>query len=405
MANSYLKPDAITAEALRVLQNSLPFIQGIDKQHDKDTTFGGQKRGASIRIRKPNQYSVRTGWTLNAQEQNEQSETLTIGTVKGVDMNFTDADLALEINEFSRRFITPAVQRLASEVDRITFAKMVKATYNQVGAAATIPASAQVYLDAMAKMSNFATPLHDRMTVINPIAQARTVDALKGLFHSGKELSKQYIDGQMGRALGSDFYMSQNVPMITNGTRTLAATTLVDGTVAVEGSTTIHVDGFAGATATMSEGEVFTVAGVYAVNPDTKVSTGDLQQFVVTADFTAASNEGDISVLPAMYTSASAGLQTVSAFPQDGAVVAFLSGVASATNPVNIACHKDAYTFASANLEMPSDVSFKGQMEDNGVNIRILRQYDINNAQYPCRLDIFFGSLAQYSSQACRIVG
>jgi hypothetical protein len=404
MPNTYLKPDAITAEALRVLQNSLPFIQGIDKQHDKDTTFGGQKRGAALRIRKPNQYVVRDGWALNAQEQNEQSETLTIGTVKGVDMNFTDADLALEINEFSRRFITPAVKRLASEVDRITFEKMVKSTYNQVGVAGTTPSSAQIYLDAGAVMSDFATPLDERKAYINPKAQARTVDGLKGLFNPNGAISKQYTKGTMGEALGLDFYMSQNVPMILNGSRTLAATTLVDGTVTAEGSNTVHIDGFTGATDTISEGEVITLAGIYAVNPDTKVVSPDLQRFVVTADFTAAGSEGDVSVSPAMYTAASGGLQTVSALPQDGAAVTF-TGAASTAYPVNLCCYRDAYTFASANLEMPSDVTFKGQMEDNGVNIRILRQFDINNAQYPCRMDIFFGSLAQYSSQACRIIG
>lgn len=403
MANTFLKPDAITAEALRVLQNSLPFINAIDKQHDKDTTFGGQKRGASIRIRKPNQYKVRDGWTLDAQEQDEQSETLTIGTVKGVDMNFTDADLALEISEFSRRFITPAVKRLASEVDKITFENMVKATYNQVGAAGTTPATAKVYLDAGAKMSEFATPLEDRCTIINPAAQASTVNALTSLFNDQSKIAKQYVTGQMGEALGFNFFMSQNVPRITSGTR--VGTVLVDGAVSTEGATIVHLDGFTNATDTIKAGEVLTIAGVFAVNPDTKVSTGELQDFVVTADFTAVSNEGDVSVSPAMYTSASGGLQTITAFPANEAAIVFKNTTASTQYPVNLAFAKDAYTFASANLEMPSDVSFKGQMADNGVNIRILRQYDINNAQYPCRLDIFFGSLAQYASQACRIIG
>lgn len=400
MANSYLKPDAITAEALRVLHNSLPFVANIDKQHDKDTTFGGQKRGASIRIRKPNQYTVRSDWTLNAQDQNEQSDTLTIGTVRGVDMNFTDADLALDINEFSRRFITPAVKRLASEVDLITFQNMVNATYNSVGTPGTTPASAQVYLDAGAKMSDFATPIDDRCVVINPKAQARTVDGLKSLFHAGDKLASQYTKGQMGEALGLNYFMSQNVPSLTMGTR--AGTTLVDGTLSTEGTTTIHIDGLTGATDTVKKGEVFTVANVYSVNPETKQSTGELQQFVVTADATAASNEVDLVVSPAIYTTGA--LQTVSAFPQDGAAITFL-GTASTAYAQNLAFAKDAYTFASANLEMPSDVSFKGQMEMDGLNIRILRQYDINNAQYPCRLDIFFGSLAQRPSQACRIWG
>ena len=309
-------------------------------------------------------------------------------------MMFTDADLALDINEFSP---------LASEVDAITFANMVKATYNQVGTAGTTPASAQVYLDAGAKMSDFATPLDGRACIINPKAQARTVDGLKALFHAGGKLNNQYVKGQMGEALGLDFYMSQNVPRITSGTR--VGTVLVDGAVSTEGSTTIHMDGFTNATDTIKQGEVFTVAGVYSVNPETKESTGELQDFVVTADFTAASNEGDVSVSPAMYTSDSGGLQTIDAFPADGAAITFKNTTASTQYPVNLAFAKDAYTFASANLEMPSDVTFKGQMASDGVNIRILRQYDINNAQYPCRLDIFFGSLAQYANQACRIIG
>jgi len=202
--------------------------------------------------------------------------------------------------------------------------------------------------------------------------------------------------------------MSQNVPKVTTGSR--VGTIVVDGTVSTEGSTTIHIDGLTNATDTVKKGEVFTVAGVYAVNPDTKVSTGVLQQFVVTADATAASNEVDLTVSPAMYTSDSGGLQTIDAFPADGAAIVFMgvaapATTASTTYPVNLAFHKDAYTFASANLEMPSDVSFKGQMASDGLNIRILRQYDINNANYPMRMDIFFGSLAQYPSQACRIIG
>lgn len=402
MANTFLKPDAITKESLRVLHNELQFIMSIDKQHDKETTFGGQKRGASIRIRQPNQYKVRTGWTIDAEDQDEKYDTLTIGTVKGVDMQFSDSDLALEIDEFSRRFISPAVKQLASTVDYLTFQSMYKAVYNQVGTPGTAPNTAAIHLAAGQKLSEFATPVDDRKEIFNPAAQAATVGALSSLFNPTSAISKQYTKGAMGEALGFDMMMSQNVPVHTCGTR--VGTTLVDGTVSVEGSTTIHVDGFTNATDTATEGDVFTVAGVYAVNPQTKASTGSLQQFVVTSLFTAVSNEGDMTVSPKMYTSASGGLQTVDAFPQDGAAVTFI-GTASAQYAQNMAFHKEAFTFASANLEMPADVSFKSQMAVDGLNIRILRQFDINNSNYPCRMDIFFGSLAQRPSMACRITG
>lgn len=404
MANSYLKPDAITKEALRILHNSLPFVMNIDKQHDKETTFGGQKRGASIRIRKPNQYTVRSGWTINVQDQDEQSDTLTIGTPLGVDMQFSDADLALEIDEFSRRFIAPAVKRLASEVDLQTFQSMYQQVYNQVGTAGTTPATALVYLQANQKLNEFAVPEDMRSVIINPAAQASTVDGLKALFNPQSNIANQYLKGMMsGAALGFEgWYMSQNVPLHTTGTR--SGTILIDGTVSTEGSTTIHIDGLGGATQTITAGDVFTVADVYSVNPETKQSTGQLQQFVVTAAATAAGSEVDLTVSPAMYTSASGGLQTITAFPVDEAAVTFV-GTASTSYAQNMAFHKEAFTFASAQLEMPSDVSFKSQVESDGLNIRILRQYDINNANYPCRMDIFFGSLAQRPEMACRITG
>ena len=401
MANSYLKPDAITAEALRVLHNNLPFIANIDKQHDKETTFGGQKRGASIRIRKPNQYTVRSGWAIDAQDQNEQYDTLTVGTVRGVDMNFTDADRALEINEFSRRFIAPAMKRLAAEVDLLTFQSMYRQVYNHVGTPGTSPATSLVYLQAGQKLSENAAPVADRCCIIDPRSEATTVNALSGLYNPTDKISQQYVSGQMGRALGLDFFMSQNVPTHTTGSR--VGTILVDG-APTEGSSTIHVDGLTNATDTWKAGDIFTVAGVYAVNPETKQTLSHLQQFVVTADATAASNEVDLTVSPALYTATSGALQTISALPADDAAVTVV-GSASTGYPQNLAFCKDAFTFATANLEMPSDVSFKSQMEVDGINLRVLRQYDINNSNHPCRIDVFFGSLAQYPSQACRITG
>lgn len=403
MANSYLKPDAITKEALRILHNKLPFIKNVDKQHDKETTFGGQKRGASIRIRKPNQYTVRSGWPINAQDQNEQYETLTIGNPRGVDMYFTDADLALEIDEFSRRFIAPAINVLASSIDSEFFTDMYAAVYQSVGTPGTTPASALVYLQGNQKLNESAVPEDPRKMIINPAAQAATVNALTGLFNPATAISQQYTKGAMGSALGMDFFMSQNVPVHTCGSR--VGTILIDDaalTNMTEGTTTMHIDGLTNATDTVKAGDVFTIGSVYAVNPETKASTGALQQFTVTADATAASNEVDITFTPAIYSTGA--LQNVSAQPADGAAVTFV-GTASTAYPQNMLFHPEAFTFATANLEMPSDVSFKSQLEMDGINIRLLRQYDINNAAYPCRLDVFWGGLAQRPQMACRVWG
>lgn len=403
MSNSYLKPDAITKETLRVIHNSLPFIKNIDKQHDKETEFGGQKRGASLRIRKPNKYSVRTGWNISTQDQDEQSVTLTIGSPRGVDMNFTDADLALEIDEFSKRFIQPAVKTLASYIDYECFTNAVNSTYNLVGTPGSVPSTALVWLQSGQKLNECVAPVNDRRAIVSPAAQANTVDGLKGLFNSGKEISNQYLTGAMGSALGYEWYMSQNVPTHTTGSAASGASIVIDdaaATYAVEGNTTVHVDGLDAATDTFTAGDVFTIAGVHPVNPETKQPLASLQQFVVTAAATAASNEVSLTVSPAMYTTG--GLQNINAFPVDGAAVTVV-GSASTSYAQNLVFHPEAYTFATANLEMPNDVSFKGQMASDGINVRILRQYDISTSNYPCRIDVFYGFLAQYPEFGCRV--
>lgn len=404
MANTLLTPTAITREALMVLHNNLEFVSRIDRQHDNKIEFGGQKAGGTIAIRKPPQYSVRTGATIDVQDATETSSTLTVGTQKGVDLQFTSKDLTLSIDDFSDRFIKPALSRLASAVDADAFS-MYNKVYNLVGTAGTTPQTALVYLTAGAKLSDFCAPKSDRHCIISPETQAYTVDALKALFHSGASIEKQYKSGDMGQALGFDFAMSQNVPSHTTGTRT-NTTPLVDdaaGANNTEGSTTIHIDGLAAATATITAGDVFTVAGVYAVNPETKQTLPFLKQFVVASNVTAASNECDITLTEGMYTSASGGLQNISAFPANDAAVTFYSATASTSYGQNLAFHKDAFTFATANLVVPKGVDFARREVMDGLSLRIVRDYDINNDNFPCRIDILYGYLAQRPEWACRV--
>jgi hypothetical protein len=399
VSNSFLKPSAITAECLRELHNNLAFVGNIDKQHDKETEFGGQKRGSTLRIRLPNQYTVRETWALNAQDQSEASVSLVIGQIRGVDMNFSDADLALDISEFSRRFIQPAMSVLATKIDWYCYGKAVEATYNLVGTAGTTPSSVATWMAANQKLNESVAPMSPRIAVVNPAAEASTIDGLKSLFNNSSEIGKQYMNGKMGRALGLDWYMSQNVKTLTRGSR---STLLVGTTVTDQGATTIACDTLAGSTDTFVAGDVFTVGSVYAVNPETKETTGSLQQFVVTTAVAGSGSAVSLTVSPAMYTSGAK--QNIDAFPTDGATITMV-GTASTAYPENLVFHPEAYTFASANLEMPSDVSFKAQMAQDGINIRVLRQYDINSANYPMRLDVFFGFLAQRPQFGCRVIG
>ena len=405
MGNTLLTVDEITAEAQRVLHNELQFVKNIDKQYDKDTTFGGQKRGPSIRIRKPTKWTVRTGWTIDVQDAVEEYDTLTVGTCMGVDMNFSDAELSQSLNDFSKNFISPAMKTLASKVDYTSFAGCYKQVYNLVGTTTTTPASALVYLQAGQKLNDSAAGSSSRKMIIDPGAEVATVNAHTAVFNPQNTIGKQYTEGTMGKAFGFEFMMSQNVPTHTHGTRT--NTTPLVATAPTLAAKTLVLKG-AGNALTYLPGDVFTIGvintstAVYSVNPETKQNNQALQQFVVTGTTSAMDSSGNITITvePAFHFSGAR--QNISGQP---AVNAEITNYAGASNVArqNMAFLPEAFTFASAKLEMPSDVNFKAQMVVDGLNMRVLRQYDINNSNYPCRIDIYFGYLCQRPELACRV--
>jgi len=148
---------------------------------------------------------------------------------------------------------------------------------------------------------------------------------------------------------------------------------------------------------------VFTIAAVYAVNPQTRLSTGSLQQFVVTADQTLTGTSATIAFQPAMYTATNA-LATVDAFPVSTAVITFV-GTASTVYPQNLVYHKDAITLATADLLLPQGVDMASRQVHNGISMRIVRQYDINNDRMPCRVDVLYGFNTIRAPMACRVWG
>jgi hypothetical protein len=243
----------------------------------------------------------------------------------------------------------------------------------------------------------------NRSVVITPGASTKIVDALKAVHESSAEIAKQYRSGRMSLAAGLDWVMSQNVLRHTGGQ--LGGTPLMNGSTA-NGASTLVTDGWTGSVANrLKAGDVFTVGSVYSVNPITKQSTGVLQQFVVTED-AASDGSGNvtISISPTIYSSGSR--QNVDSLPQDGAAITPLHS-ASAIYTNNILYHEEAFTLGTADLEMPKGVDFAAIASDpdTGVSIRVVRAYDINNDQFPCRLDVLYGWKAVRPEWACRIVG
>jgi hypothetical protein len=396
MSNSILTPTAVTREILRVLHQKLSFITNINTQYDSSYAVEGAKIGDSLKIRLPNQYTVRSGATLSTQDTQEQSVTLSVTSQKGVDMTFSSAELTLSLDDFRKRVIDPAVSVLAANIEADAFNMLLDVynVVNNVGAAATL----RNILQAEKQLTDNLTPVDDnRYCILNTQDNLDLVDALKGMFQSANEIEKQYKTGRMGIGAGFDFLRSTLVPSQTTGTAAATTTYTINGAVTTNGSTAATV---AVGSTTFKKGDVFTVAGCNRVHPETKADTGELQQFVITTDY--AGGAGDIAFSPAIYTSG-ARQNVVAAGMANGAAITKIGGASAVYKP-SIAFHRDAFAFATADLVMPKGVDFSARENFEGLSIRIVRQYDINTDKYPCRLDILYGYKTLRAQLASRIL-
>jgi hypothetical protein len=393
----------ITRKALEILENNLVITRNVNRQYDDSFAVSGAKIGSTLRIRLPDRALVTDGAALQVQDDAEQSTTLTVASQKHIGVNFTTAELTLQLDDFAERVLKPRISQLASSIDA-DVANAYKAIFNTVGTPGVSPATALVLLQAQQKLNESAAGMAPRYATVNPAANAGLVNGLSGFFNPTTTISQQFKNGMMGTGvLGFDeINMSQSIKVHTTGSR--AGTILVNGAVSTQGQSTISIDGLTGATDTVTVGDVFTIANVFAVNPQTRESTGSLQQFVVTAAQTGVSNAlANMAISPPIYTSTNA-LATVDSFPADNAAVTFV-GTASTSYPQNLIYHKDAITFATADLVMPQGVDMAARANHNGISLRVVRQYDINNDRMPCRIDVLYGFSTIRPQMACRLWG
>lgn len=404
MANSLLTIDMITRKALEILENNLVISRNVNRQYDDSFAVEGAKIGSTLRIRLPDRALVTDGAALQVQDDNEQFTTLAVTSQKHIGVNFTSAELTMQLDDFAERVLKPRVSQLAASVDS-DVANAYKSIFQSVGTPGTTPATSLVLLQAQQKLNESAAGMSPRYATVNPAANAGLVEGMKGLFNPTGTISRQFKNGMMGEGiLGLDeINMSQSIVTHTTGSRSATASLTIASTISTQGATTVAINGDTGS-ATFAVGDVFTIAGVFAVNPQTRQSTGSLQQFTVTALATASSgNWSSVSVSPAIYTSAHA-LATVDAFPQSSAVVTVL-GSASTQYPQNLVYHKDAITLATADLLLPQGVDMASRQVHNGISLRVVRQYDINNDRMPCRIDVLYGYATIRPPMACRIWG
>lgn len=393
MSNTVITDSVITKESLAILHQKSTFLGTINRQYDDSYAKSGAKIGSDLKIRLPNEFTVRTGAAIDVQDVSEKSVTMTLATQKGVDFEFNSDELTMDIDRFKERYLEPAMSVLAAHIenDALNMAKDVSNFYDGVSAADTfgnVTQAGKLLTDSLAPSSN--------RSILIPTQS--TVDVLadtKGLFQEATAIAKQYREGLLGRIAGFDFHESTLTPSHTTGTAAEGDTSYNVNGVGQSG-TSVTVDG---GTTTFLKGDIITFAGCNAVHPETKVSTGALKRFVVTADSGASATS--LSISPELVVSG--GGQNVSAAPTDDGAVSKIGGGNAATWQQDLAYHKDAFAFVSADLVKPEGVDFCAREVMDGISMRIVRQYDITNDSFPCRIDVLYGYKTIRESQAARI--
>lgn len=397
MANVLLSPTIITREALRILHANLNFIANCDKQYDKQFANSGAspsgKIGPSLTIRMPNQYTVRTGSVIAVQDTVETSQVLTVSTQKGVDTVFSAQDLTLTIDEFSERYLKPAMAVLASNIEGDALS-MVLNVYNAVDDNANTLTYKDFALGRRMLNQNLAPDDGERVGIMNSAHVPSYLDAIKGLFNPQESVARPYLTGKIGKVSGVNTYENTVLTNFQSGT---AATTTGYTATLTGGSATVAVTG---GTTTFLLGDIVTFAGVNAVHPETKANLGYLQQFVLTANSGASATSLAVSPTPVL----TGATQNVSSLGSSPAVVK-VGGGTSALYAQSVIFHPEAFAFVTADLIDVSKFGAWGAREVmDGISMRIARQYDITNDQIPCRIDVLYGYKTLRPQLAVRII-
>jgi len=416
MANNLLTISMITNEALMVLENSLTFTGRVDRNYDDQFAVVGAKIGNTVNVRKPGRFIGTTGPALNVEDFNETSVPVTLSTQFHVDTQFTTQDLALSLDMFSDRVLKPAIAAIANKIDRDGMAMATLQTANIVGTAGTPPTGLITYLTAGAYLDSEGAPRDGRRScIVEPFTSATIVDSLKGLFVPSDRIGNQYEKGLMGRdSAGMNWKMDQNVVSQTFGSNSSTTVTASVATTTATGfltsgwasSSTISLTAANTGTMNLNAGDTITIDGVFAVNPQNRQAygTNKLRNFVVKST-TAIASGSTVSVVvsPAVITAGQ--FQNVS-IPTTSATAAVTQfNKIGTVSPQNIIMHRNAFTLAVADLELPEGVHFAGRASDKeiGLSMRVVRQYTINNDSIPTRLDVLYGWAPLYPELACRV--
>ncbi len=399
MVNTVLTPTMVTKRALLILHQKLNFVGKINRQYDDSFAVSGARIGSTLKIRLPNQYTVSTGQSLSTQTTTETSTTLTVATQKHVDTSFTSQELTLSLDDFAERILDPAMAVLAANIEADAFTMLLN-LYNTVDATTATSVQLSTMIDAGVVLDQCLAPRDGKRAMnLRPRDTADLYKDVKGLFQDSSSIAESYKEGTIGRTVGFDFYQNTLIPSMTSGTMSATSVTTVTSTIVPATSqSTINV-GNSLLAGTMVAGDVFAITGLNKCHAESKADLGVLQQFVVTSLATLAT-ASSIAFSPAI--SMGGATQNVVSTAINGSLIVKL-GNTSRVLKQSVFFHRDAFTFATADLIMPKNQHFAAREVMDGISMRIWQAADITNDAFPCRIDVLYGFLCMRPEIAGKI--
>jgi len=410
MSNSFKVVDMVTKEALRIAHEKLSFIGTTDLQYDDSFKDNGKgKIGSTLRVRHPNQYTRRTGSrVMDVQDQAEATTTITVATQDGVDMRFNSAELVQSVNsgaqfdDLSKNYIEPAVAVLCAGIESDYIAACTKATYQAVGAAGTALTTLEYPGKARAKLNQQLAPKGDRALQIDSVTMAAMVNGMAAYFNPANAGSERFREGLIARTAMADYYEQEKLWTLTNSDdvtgNTDADALVTDGGTTIDMHTLIPV-------AKQSVGQIFTVAGVYDCNPETKAAYPHLKQFTITAIGATTTTISPATVLTGAKKNVCSSTGANLAVTDFNAAVITLLGAASTSYVQPLMYHKEAFQFITADLPLMDDAQKCVRKNKDGLSVRVWMGSDIRNDELLLRLDILYGMAALRPEWACRLIG
>jgi hypothetical protein len=401
MSNTTLQADVVAKAALAILENELGWVGDLYRAPEEEfsNSVNGYKIGDTIRIRRPADFTVRTGATMSLQDVIEGRTTLTVDQQIGVDFSFTSSDLTLKIEDLSERVMKPAMSSIVNYMAKDVATVMYQGAYNWVGTAGTAINAFSDFALGPQRLDEMAVPQEGRLGILSPSDWWGFVSGQAGVYV--QDIARDAIrTGKLGNIGGIDLYKSQVTPVHTTGSRT-NSTPLTEGTsqnvtydtIKNTWTQSLITDGWT-SSLTLTKGDVFTIDGVYMVNPKTKVSTGIKQQFVVKTAITAdetASNPTTLTISPPIILTGPHQTVTFVGVSSTDELTITNIGTASTNYVQNMVFHKNCMALACVPMEMPQGAVNAARKSYKGISVRVIPVYDGINDVSKWRLDLLYG--------------